>query len=186
MRNVLVLFLAVGVSLSVRADDKKKDYQVGIFMGSELVPDGTFTNNISCPDGTTCTGSAGFNGVRVYSIRTDDGLYRLETLDEANDSGMRKLGMTPQHLFKEKTNLLDALKIGDKVAIRVKIYKGLFGITYNVYVPGADNPKKEDRFLARFISNNPPPKPVKPTDNIKALCDAGKLFGADCEKPVTP
>ena len=42
-------------------------------------------------------------------------------------------------------------------------------------------PKKEDKFEGWFTPKNPPVGPPKPTDNIKAMCDAHR-FSPDDEK----
>jgi hypothetical protein len=79
------------------------------------------------------------------------------------------------HLHKEKPNLLDDMKPGGGLLFRIEYHKKLIRTETDVYIPRADNPSKEDRFIGSFVPKVSPPVAVKPTDNIKALCDSHKL-----------
>jgi hypothetical protein len=189
MRAILALSLAIGLSLAAvtNAGDKKKEYQVGSFMGDTVQADGTYTSNVQClGDSTvTCKGSSGFNGYRVYFVKTDEGTWQFIPKVEADDSTFRQvMGQEPVHFKKEKPNLLENLKPGDKVAFRIERDHRLGGgKSCYVFIPHADDPSKEDKFVGFIVE---PPKPVAPksTNNVTALCDAGKLSGAVCEKPA--
>jgi hypothetical protein len=194
MKKILVLAFLLATSLSLvapvtKADDHKSQYQVGTFLGNEIRADGTYTNNIYCGSGPgyTCTGSAGFNGFRVYYVKTEEGVWSFVTETEAGDVTVRKLGQTPMHFKSEKPNLLDSLKPGDKVAFRTeKDHRIGAGKSMHVFIPQADNPKKEEKFVGILSPKGQPTAPTKPTDNIKALCESGKLSGAACETPAEP
>jgi hypothetical protein len=67
--------------------------------------------------------------------------------------------------------LLSGLKKTTASAPKV-IFKSLFR---------GDDPKKEDKFEGWFTPKNPPAEPPKPTNNIKAMCDAHR-FSPDDEK----
>jgi hypothetical protein len=88
--------------------------QVGTFLGNEVLPDGTYTNNINCGSGPnyTCTGSAGFNAVRVYYVKTDEGIWHFETKTESDDATLRRLDQTPMHFKKEKPKFVGCIETG--------------------------------------------------------------------------
>jgi hypothetical protein len=186
MKAQILLALAVSLlifALPVSAQNPPK-YEIGSLLGNQVQPDGTYSSNIYCGDGTfyTCTGSAGFNTIRIYDVQTDDGTWHLVTDREAGDSTVRQLGQTPMHFKSEKPNLLDALKTGDKVVFRTEKDRriGAKG-QFHVFIPRADDPTKEEKFEGWFTPKNLPVAPPKPTDNIKAMCDAHR-FSADDEK----
>lgn len=189
MRPTLVVPLVIGLSLAVvtNADNRKKEYQVGTFLGNDVQADGTYTSNVQCLGDTTitCKGSSGFNGYRLFFVKTAEGTWQFIPKVEADDSTFRQvMGQEPVHFKKEKPNLLESLKPGDKVAFRIeKDHRLGGGKSFYVYIPHADDPSKEDNFVGILVE---PPKPVAPksTDNVTALCEAGKLSGADCQKPV--
>jgi hypothetical protein len=84
--------------------------------------------------------------------------------------------MTPIHFKSEKANPLDSLKEGDRVMFRLQERKYLNGKFTHMHIPFADNPSKEVEFVTHFVPNVPPAtQPQKPTDNVKAMCDSGKL-----------
>lgn len=89
---------------------------------------------------------------------------------------MRRMGMTPEHFKSEKPNPLDFLKDGERVLFRVEQHKKIGGTETDVFIPYADKPDKECKFIGTFISNTPSvPTTQKPVDNVKAMCDAHKL-----------
>jgi hypothetical protein len=157
-------------------------------LGNQVQADGTYSSNIYCGEGTfyTCTGSAGFNTFRIYDVQTDEGTWHLVTDRQANDVTARQLGLTPTHFKSEKPNLLDSLKPGDRVVFHTEKdhrigAKGHF----HVFIPRADDPKKEEKFEGWFTSKNLPAEPLKPTDNIKAMCDAHRFSPEDEKKYCT-
>ncbi len=184
MRLLLAVILLFMICMPVGAEDHPPKYEIGSLLRNQVQPDGTYSSNIYCGEGTfyTCTGSAGFNTVRIYDVRTDEGTWHLITDRQANDVTLRQLGQTPMHSKSEKPNLLDSLKAGDKVVFRTEKdhrigAKGHF----HVFIPRADDPKKEEKFEGWFTPKNLPVEPPKPTDNVKAMCDAHR-FSPDDEK----
>ena len=114
---------------------------------------------------------------QVDRIKVDDGTWYVTTLTQSEDAMLRGMGMTPIHFKSEKANPLDSLKEGDKVLFRLQERKYLNGSRLHMHIPFADNPGKEVEFITRFVPNvpQPPPQSQKPTDNVKAMCDSGKL-----------
>ena len=169
----LSLFLLFAASTFAN-NDHAADYKLGKFESRAVVDDGTLTNTVH-GDGTTIAGSVRSNYVVVYKIAVADGTWSLVTMTEAGDAMIRRLGMTPQHFKSEKANPLDALKSGDKVLFRVEQHRKLNGVDTDVYIPFADNPKREFAFVGTFEPSHPATTPEKPSDNVKAMCDAHKL-----------
>jgi deoxyribose-phosphate aldolase len=58
---------------------------------------------------------------------------------------------------------------------RVERHKKIGGTEIDIFIPRSDNPDKEEKFISRFIPALAPAVAVKPTDNIKAMCESGKL-----------
>jgi hypothetical protein len=63
----------------------------------------------------------------------------------------------------------------------------------HLYIPFADNPNKEVDFLGTFVPDSVAPSPQRPSDNVRAMCDARKLspelekqFCIPATKPVAP
>jgi hypothetical protein len=159
---------------------KDKDYQIGTYLGRGSAADGTYTNDVHCTDkalgGFTCSGDSGFNYVSLYRVKTEDGVWVLETYRQATDTMARKWVGEAVHFKSEKPNLLDALKPGDRVLFRVQRVKKLNGTDIDIYIPRADDPnKKEEKFIGSFTPSVAPPVALKPTDNVKAMCESGKL-----------
>ena len=175
MKAVLTTVLVLAAAPCLPAIDKSKDYQVGTYVSATSVGDGTITSTVH-GDGTTVAGDVYGNHVRVYAIRVSDGTWYVETMRQAEDSSARNWGMTPTHLKSEKPNPLDSLKNGDKVMFRLEKHKKLVGgPETDMYIPFADNPAKEVGFVTRFVPDVSPTQPTKPTDNVKAMCDSGRL-----------
>jgi hypothetical protein len=168
------------------AKDKPKNYQIGAFVTSTETKDGTFTDNIQCGtpglSGTTCSGDAGFNTISTYQVRVNNGTWFLQTERQYLDSWTRKtMGDAPLHFHAEKENPLDFLKDGDKVMFRTNRPNGIV-----IYIPYADNPKKEVTFYGKFVSDaSLAPKPQPKTDNIEAMCSSGRL-SPDQQKQFCP
>src|SRR5437879_305000 len=116
MKTVMLTLLLLAVTFSFAKD---KDYQIGSYVSHGSALDGTYTNNVQCHDnigaGFTCAGDSGFNQVTLYKIKTEDGIWILETFRQASDTMARKWIGEPVHFKSEKSNLLDALKSGDRV-----------------------------------------------------------------------
>jgi hypothetical protein len=58
---------------------------------------------------------------------------------------------------------------------RLEKHKKIGGTETDMYIPFADKPDKEVKFVTRFVPNVIPQQPIKPTDNVKAMCDSGRL-----------
>ena len=185
MKTILaVIALTLALCRPVAAQKPSEQYQVGTFLGTEVLADGTYTNNIQCGSGPgyTCAGSAGFNSFHAYYVKTAEGVWAFVTKRENEDVGMRKLGMTPVHLLAEKPNLLDSLKPNDRVTFRVQ---HIGRQNFFVWIPRADNPKKDDKFYGTLTPNTVQAETPKATDNIKAMCDSHR-FSPDDEKKYCP
>lgn len=155
--------------------DKSNDYQLGTYVSTDLFNDGTLTDTTR-GDGTTIAGNVHANHVIEYKIKVDDGTWYVVTMTQAVDSTMRNLGTTPFHLKAEKLNLLDFLKNGEKVMFRLERHRKIGGTETDMYIPFADRPDKEVEFVARFVPDvTPTPTSTKPTDNVKAMCNSGRL-----------
>lgn len=169
--------------------DHTTKYEVGSLLGDRIRADGTYSSDVYCGEGTvyTCTGSAGFNAFRIYDVQTDEGTWHLVTEREAGDVTVRQFGMTPMHIKSEKPNLLDSLKPGDRVAFRTeKDHRiGAKG-SFHVFIPRADDPKKEEKFEGWFTPKNPPVEQPKPTDNVKAMCESHRFSPEDEKKYCSP
>lgn len=173
-KRICLFLLLIGLA---QAKDRP-DYIKGTYLGNGPVPDGTYTNGIRCGSGLgpyTCTGSAGFNSLTFYYVRIEGGVWSLATVRQVVDTMMRRHEFTPMHLTREKPNLLDAMQPGTELLFRVEYHKKIGGTESDVYIPRADNPAKEDKFVGLFVPKVAAPVPAQPTDNIKALCDSHKL-----------
>lgn len=162
------------------AKDKQPDYQIGTFVLATANADGTTTSTLH-GDGTTVAGGVYGNYLKTYQIKGDTGTWTVVPLNEAQDSMIRGMGMTPTHFKKEKDNPLDVLKSGDKVMFRLYEHHYVNGKRTEMAIPYADNPNKEFKFVTSFVPKVPVPAPDKPTDNVKAMCNSGKLT-ADQQK----
>jgi hypothetical protein len=185
MKKFIISFLCI-LCLTGSAFGKKNkikgDWQEGTFVAASTVQDGTFTDNIHCGQGIGdswgCSGSAGFNRVGLYRVRVADGIWTFETARQVDDTATQKiLGFPAVHFKKEKLNPLDLLRNGDRVMFRIVAHKPLFDRTYyDFYIPYADNPNKEVKFVGWFTPFTlPASPPQKPTDNVKAMCDSHQL-----------
>jgi hypothetical protein len=166
----LAALLLVSQSARVSSEDRPKVFLVGTYLGNEMQPDGEDQNAAAMH--------------RTYYVRTEEGTWSLVSYNEAADVIAHTLGWTPLHLKNEKPNTLDNLKHGDKFAFRVEADHriGATKTSFHVYIPRADDPKKEDKFDADFT---PIPTPAAaaatPTDNVKAMCEAHR-FSPEQEK----
>jgi hypothetical protein len=179
MKRVCALAFAILFVTTVPAKDKSSTYQQGTYVTANVVKDGTVTDDFHCGSptfgATTCNGGMQFNQVAVYTIQVADGAWRVETDRQAGDAMLRRLGQTPMHFTAEKPNPLDALKNGDKVMFRVEEHRKIGGKEIDIFIPYADNPAKEAKFVGWFSPDTVPERPKKVTDNVKAMCDAHKL-----------
>jgi len=173
----VALFILLGgiTGIEAFAKDHSSEYQMGTFISSSAAQDGTITSTLH-GDGTTTAGAVFANQIAVYKIQVADGIWVLNTYTQNKDSMIRNMGMTPVHLKSEKSNPLDVLKNGDKVLFRVEKHRLLNGVETSIFIPFADNPDKEFRFIGYFTPSIPlASQPAKATDNVKAMCNARKL-----------
>jgi len=170
----LIVLLPLALAGSAFAKDHSGDYQMGTFLSATAVSDGTITSTLH-GDGTTVAGDVYANQIGIYRIKVPDGTWHVTTLTQTQDSMIRGMGMTPTHFKSEKANPLDGLKNGDKVLFRLHERHYLNGKFTLMAIPYADKPNKEVEFSTRFVPDAAPLKPEKPTDNVKAMCDSGKL-----------
>jgi hypothetical protein len=169
--------------IPVVGKDKSNTYQMGTYLTTSIVSDGTITDSFFCGDSnplnghTVCGGGIESNSVAVYRVQVANGVWRLETARQAQDAAVRRmLYDEPLHFKREKSNPLDLLKNRDAVLFRVVHHKALFGGGWDeIYIPFADNPNKEARFEAWFDPTVSPLKPQPASDNVKAMCNAHKL-----------
>jgi PEGA domain len=193
------VFAGLALSPVAHGADKSDKYQMGIFVSAGAVSDGTVTDNFNCGDeslggSTVCSGGVRANGVLFYQVRVAGGIWSLETYRDALDSAMRQtFGQQPTHFKSERQNPLDLLKNGDRVLFRVEQHRKLRGVEEHLYIPFADNPNKEVDFLATFVPDSVAPSPQRPSDNVRAMCDAHKLspelekqFCTPATKPAAP
>jgi hypothetical protein len=178
--TLLVLWLLMAPASP--AKDKAATYQEGTFLSKGIFSDGTTTDYSVCGSDSTPTCNLKFvnNKVIQYKVQVTDGTWKLETYTEATDSTLRQYGMTPMHFKSEKTNPLDLLHNGDKFLFRLENHRKLNGVETDVYIPFADNPNKEARYVGWFTPNvvKPPQPSDRPTNNVRAMCDAHKLTPA--------
>jgi hypothetical protein len=184
--SVVLFVLSGGIAgINAFAKDHSGEYQMGTFILSSVAQDGTITSTLH-GDGTTTAGSVYANQIAIYKIQVADGIWLLNTYTQNKDSMIRNMGMTPMHLKSEKSNPLDALKDGDRVLFRVEKHHLLNGVETSIFIPYADNPDKEFRFIGYFTpSALPASLPAKPVDNVKAMCEAHKL-SPELEKQYCP
>ncbi len=193
------VFAGLALSPVAHGADKSDKYQMGIFVSAGAVSDGTVTDNFNCGDeslggSTVCSGGVRANGVLFYQVRVAGGTWSLETYRDALDSAMRQtFGQQPTHFKSERQNPLDLLKNGDRVLFRVEQHRKLRGVEEHLYIPFADNLNKEVDFLATFVPDSVAPSPQRPSDNVRAMCDAHKLspelekqFCTPATKPAAP
>lgn len=178
----LTLAIMILTACALFAKDKLPyTYELGTYITSTAVDDGTVTDSFNCGSrslgSTTCYGGMRFNQVSVYRIQVANGIWIVETDRQVGDESLRRLGVTPMHLTSEKQNPLDLLRNGDKVLFRVEDQRnGLLGGRKNaVYIPFANNPNKEEKYIGNFSPTIAPVKLEPQSDIVRAMCDAHKL-----------
>lgn len=187
MKHILIASILLAGVLS--AKDKSSTYQMGVFGGSEAARDGTMTSDFNCGarslGSTVCNGGARLNQVTVYQIQVDGGFWTVETLRQARDTNVRRIMRTePTHFRAEEPNPLDLLKNGDRVLYRVERHKKLLGVEIDIFIPFADNPSKEARFVGSLTLTETATATVRPaSDNVRAVCDA-HLMSPALEKQI--
>jgi len=159
----LAAFLFISQPTRTPSEDRGKTFLIGTYLGYEM------------QDGDT--NGTGATMHRTYYVRTDDGTWSLVSFAGAAAMMEHTNGWAPGHSKTEKSNLLDSLKHGEKFAFRVEPDHriGATKNSYHVFIPQAEDPKKEDKFDAELtpIPNQDAAQP--PTDNVKAMCDAHRF-----------
>ena len=186
MKHILIASILLAGVLS--AKDKSSTYQVGVYGGSEAARDGTMTNDINCGrsmGSTVCSGGARLNQVTIYQIQVDGGFWTVETLRQARDTNSRRIFKSePLHFSAEAENPLDLLKLGDRVLFRIERHKKLIGVEIDIFIPFADNPAKEAKFVGSLTMTSETEKtPARPSDNVRAACEA-HLMSPELEKQI--
>jgi hypothetical protein len=166
---VAAALLLIAQSVRVSSEDHTKVFLMGTYLGNEMQPDGADPNAAAMH--------------RTYYVRTDEGTWALVSYTDPADSLVHNIGLAQVHFRSEKPNLLDSLKHGDKFAFRAEPDRriGATKTSFHVYVPRADDPKKEDKFDADFTPIPAPVAAPAPTDNVKAMCEAHR-FSPEQEK----
>ena len=167
---VAALFL-ISQSVFAPSEDRTRVFLIGTYLGNEMQPDGAEQSAAAMH--------------RTYYVRSEEGTWALVIYTDPADSLAHSIGLAQLHFKGDKPNLLDSLKHGDKFAFRAEPDRriGATKTSFHVYIPRADDPKKEDKFDAEFT---PVPTPVAapapaPTDNVKAMCDAHR-YSPDQER----
>jgi len=156
-------FLLVLHPVRMPAEDHAKAFLIGTYLGNEMQPDGT--------NGT------GSSLHRTYYVRTDDGTWSLVSWADGGDILAHTMNMIPARFKSDRPNLLDTLKHGDRFAFRIEADHriGAAKTSYHLYIPRADDPRKEDKFDADFTPAPAPASAPASTDNVKAMCDAHRF-----------
>jgi len=155
--------LLISQSIRIPAEDRPKLFLIGTYLGNEMQPDGDNQNAAAMH--------------RTYYVRTDEGTWSLVSFNEAADLMAHTLRWTPLPLKNEKPNFLDNLKHGEKFTFRVEADHrlGATKTSFHVYVPHADDPRKEDKFDANFTPLPTPAVAPAQTDNVKAMCESHRF-----------
>jgi hypothetical protein len=163
-----VLFLLLASCAVAR---EKPPYEVGIFMSSQQVSDGTYST-ASCGS-FGCNGSAYNAAHNVHLVSTPDGIFSIEAPVSVAGTfllGMATNGNSPTV---HKAWFMDDLHEGDKVLFSAACNKHN---RCTIRLPNPDKPNKEILTLGFFF-------PAIAKTNTTVLCGTGKLT-ADVEAQV--
>ena len=163
-----VLFLLLASFVVAR---EKPPYEVGTFMSSRQVSDGTYST-ASCGS-FGCNGSAYNAAHNVHLVSTPDGIFSIEAPISVAGTillGMVSNGNSPTL---HKAWFMDDLHEGDKVLFSAKC--GKHG-RCTIRLPDPDKPNKEILTLGFFF-------PAIAKTNTTVLCGTGRLT-ADVEAQV--
>jgi hypothetical protein len=163
-----VLFLLLACFATAR---DKPPYEVGTFMSSRQVSDGTYST-ASCGS-FGCNGSAYNAAHNVHLVSTPDGMFSIEA--PVSVAGTILLGMVSNGISPtlHKAWFMDDLHEGDKVLFSAQC--GKHG-RCTIRLPDPDKPNKEIRTLGFFF-------PAIAKTNTTVLCGTGRL-SADVEAQV--
>ena len=165
-RSLLFLLLA---SCALAKD--KPPYEVGVFLSSRQVDDGTYSS-ASCGS-FGCNGSAYSAAHNVHLVRTPDGIFSIEAPVSVGGTfllGMLSNGQSPTV---HKAWFMDDLHEGDKVLFSAQCNKHN---RCTIRLPNPDKPTKEILTLGFFF-------PAIAKTNTTVLCGTGRLT-ADVEAQV--
>jgi hypothetical protein len=167
----LVLFLTLAPFATAR---DKPPYEVGTFMSSQQVSDGTYSTSSCGVFG--CNGSAYNAAHNVHLVKTPDGIFSIEA--PVSVAGTFLLGMASDGIAPtvHKGWFMDSLHEGDKVLFSAQCNKHN---RCTVRLPNPDKPSKEFVTQGFFY-------PTIAKTNAKTLCGQGKLSVAVEAELCTP
>jgi len=155
---ITIALLSLVLAGAAFAKDHSSDYQMGTLVRAGKVDTGMWRDTTSC--GTTvCSGGISEITENHYYIKVADGTWVLY----------------PNWGDESKHNPLLLMKPGDNILFRIEQKRKLNGTFPYAYIPRADDPDKEIMLAAKFVPDIAPSVVEKPSDNVKAMCDAHKL-----------
>lgn len=169
MKISLSLLFLLLASFALAKD--KPPYEVGVFLSSQRVDDGTYSS-ASCGS-LGCNGSAYSAAHNAHLVRTQDGMYEIEAPVSVGGTlllGIASNGFSPTV---HKAWFMDNLHEGDKVLFSPVCKKHN---RCTIRLPNPDKPNKEILTLGFFF-------PAIAKTNTTVLCGTGKLT-ADVEAQV--
>jgi hypothetical protein len=159
-----ILMLALAATLSLAKD--KPQYEVGTFIESTQVSDGTYSS-ASCGGGG-CNGSAYNAAHNQHAVSAPEGTYYIDAPVSVGWSMVASMGTNGNAPLIHKQWFMDDLHEGDKVLFSAECNKHN---VCTIRMPNPDKPDKEFRTMGRFYPN------VAKT-NATSLCGKGKLTAA--------
>jgi hypothetical protein len=163
-----VLFLLLA---SFAKNREKPPYEVGTFMSSRQVSDGTYST-ASCGS-FGCNGSAYNAAHNVHLVSTPDGIFSIEAPVSVGGTILLGLATNGNSPTVHKAWFMDNLHEGDKVLFSAACNKHN---RCSIRLPNPDKPSKEILTLGFFF-------PTIAKTNATVLCGTGKLT-ADVEAQV--
>jgi hypothetical protein len=165
---LVVLFLLLASFAIAR---NKPPYEVGTFMSSRQVSDGTYST-ASCGS-FGCNGSAYNAAHNVHLVSTLDGIFSIEAPVSVAGTILRGMATNGNSPTVHKAWFMDNLHEGDKVLFSAACNKHN---RCTIRLPNPDKPTKEILTLGFFF-------PAIAKTNTTVLCGTGKLT-ADVEAQV--
>jgi hypothetical protein len=166
---LLIAFVPLGSTVSMAKE--KPAYQVGSFLASRQVSDGSYSQ-ASC-GGFSCSGSSYSAAHNVHEVQASDGVYTIEAPVSVGGTlalGMLSNGNSPTV---HKQWFMDSLHEGDKVLFSAQCNKHY---RCTIRLPNPDKPEKVIETQGFF-------SPAAAKTNAGVLCGTGKL-SADVEAQV--
>jgi hypothetical protein len=160
----VILMLTLASALTLAKD--KPQYEVGAFIQSAQVSDGTYSS-ASCGGGG-CNGSAYNAAHNQHAVSAPEGTYYIDAPVSVGWSMVASMGTNGHAPLIHKQWFMDDLHEGDKVLFSAECNKHN---VCTIRMPNPDKPDKEFRTMGRFYPN------VAKT-NVTSLCGRGKLTAA--------